>query len=319
MTAGLTSNKSLLRKAELSLDDLLTDGGLLVPEQGSKFIRILIKRARLMPWVDAQTMRSPKKELNKLRFAGRVLRPGQPGVALTEAERSKPDLGRVTLDSKLFKAEVRLNNEVLEDSIERGNLKNTVMQEFSKAVSRDIEDIMINGDTASPETFYNTLDGVLKQAVSNIVIAGGVNLNKETLRDMIKARPSEFLVDKTKMKYLTSVDAEIDYRDSLSNRATATGDRALGSGTGEVKVGYSGIDVEQIPLFPETLGADTDETEVLFLDPKNIALGFQRQIRLEVDKDISAGELIMVMTMRWDVKYVEETAVVRATGIKVGS
>jgi hypothetical protein len=70
-------------------------------------------------------------------------------------------------------------------------------------------------------------------------------------------------------------------------------------------------------LFPENLGGGTDETVVLFCDPKNITFGIQRSIRLETDKDISAGEIIMVMSTRWDVKYAHEPAVVKATGVKV--
>jgi hypothetical protein len=120
------------------------------------------------------------------------------------------------------------------------------------------------------------------------------------------------------MRYLTSIDAEIDYRDSLSNRATAEGDRALGSSaTSEATVAYAGTAVESIPVMPEDLGSGSDETVVLFLDPKNITVGIQRDLRLETDKDISAGELIVVLSTRFDVKYAHEPAVVKATGVTV--
>ena len=53
------------------------------------------------------------------------------------------------LDAKLFKAEVRLNNEVLEDSIERGQLRQTIMQLMAEAIARELgADITVNYRTA---------------------------------------------------------------------------------------------------------------------------------------------------------------------------
>lgn len=318
---GLTDNRSILQKADLALSDLLNDGGLLVPEQAQNFLRILIRKSAIMGMATVEPMRSPEKEINKIRFASRVLRAGQTGQALSEADRAKPDLSKVTLQSKLFKAEVRLNNEVLEDSIERGNLRNTVMQLMTQAVSRDMEDQLINGDTTATDPFFAQFDGILKQATSNIVNAGSVKLNKSILRDLQRALPTEFLVNKLDMRYMTSVDADIDYRDTLADRATPGGDRALGAmANSEAVVGYTGVPVVPVPLFPgdrADVPTSPGLTNVLFCDPKNIHVGVHREIRLETDKDISAGEVIMVITMRYDVKYAEELAVAKATNVLV--
>jgi HK97 family phage major capsid protein len=320
MPAGLTDNRTILQKADLALSDLQTDGGLLVDEQSQRFMRILILRSVIMGMSTVEPMRSPRKEIDKIRFASRVLRAGQSGVALGLDERSKPDTSKVTLDAKLFKAEVRLNNETLEDSIEQGNLRNTVMQELAKAVSRDMEDVLINGDTTSPSAFYAQFDGILRQATSNIVDASNQRLTKSVLRDLQKALPNEFLVNKRDMKYLTSVDAEIDYRDTLADRATAMGDIALGAQANrEAQVGYTGIGVVGVPLFPENLGGGNNTTNCLFLDPKNIYVGIHREIRMETDKDITSGEVIIVVTLRFDVKYAEETAVAKATNVLVAA
>ncbi len=321
MPVGLTDNRSILQKADLSLNDLLTDGGLLVPEQAQRFLRILIRKSVIMGMSTVEPMRSPEKQINKIRFAQRILRAGQPGVALSQAQRSKPDLSQTVLNSKLFKAEVRLNNEVLEDSIERGNLRNTVMQLMTQAVSRDMEDQLINGDVASPDPFFASFDGILKQATSNIVNAGGVKLNKAILRDLQKVMPTEFLVNKLDMRYLTSVDADIDYRDTLADRMTPGGDRALGAmANTEAVVGYTGVPVVPVPLFPgdrTDIPAPPGNTDVIFCDPKNIHVGVHREIRLETDKDISAGEVILVITLRFDVKYAEELAVSKAINVAV--
>jgi hypothetical protein len=63
--------------------------------------------------------------------------------------------------------------------------------------------------------------------------------------------PGEYLRDKKQMVFLCSVDADLDYRNTLAERATGGGDRFLEEDT---PVLYSGVPVQPIPLFPENLG-----------------------------------------------------------------
>jgi hypothetical protein len=128
LSAGLLDNRTILQKADLALADLTAGGGLLQPAQAQKFIRILINEAVILKQATVVPMRSPKQILEKIRFANRILRSGSEAVALAAADRAVPNLSKVELDAQLFKAEVRLNNEVLEDSIERGQLRQTIMQ-----------------------------------------------------------------------------------------------------------------------------------------------------------------------------------------------
>jgi HK97 family phage major capsid protein len=310
------NNMTLLQKADLALSDLTSGGGILQPAQAQKFLRILIDESKLLRFSTVVPMKAQKQEVDKIRFGSRILRAGSEGVALSQADRSKPDTSKVELDSKLFKAEVRLTNETLEDNIEREQLRQTIMQLMAEAISRDVDEVIVQGDTASADAFLAQLNGILKQATSNIVDAGVTNLAKTILRDMIKAMPKPFLRNKETLRFMTSVDAEIDYRDSLAGRETQVGDDALVKAT---KALYNGIAIEEIPLFPETLGVGTNETNVILTDPKNINVGFWREIRFETDKDVSAGVVIIVATLRMDVKYAEETAVVKATKVKVTS
>ena len=307
-------NRTILEKADLALADLTAGGGLLQPAQAQKFIRILIQESVVLKMSTVVPMRSPKQLIEKIRFGGRILRAGTESAALAVGDRVKPDLGSVELDAQLFKAEVRLNNEVLEDSIERGALRQTIMQLMGESISRDMDEVIVQGDTASGDAFLAKLDGILKQATSNLVDAAGATTNKSIFRDMLKAMPSEFLRNRKQLRYMTSVDSEIDYRDSLAERATMVGDKFLEQ---DAPVAYSGIPVVDVPLFPENLGGLNDSTNVVLTDPKNVNVGIWRNIRLETDKDISEGVLIIVATMRFDVKFAEETAVVKAINVKV--
>lgn len=311
----VTSNRSILEKADLALGDLTTDGGVLQPAQAQRFIRILIDKSVVMGMSTVTPMKSPKQLIEKIRFGSRILRAGAEATALPAGDRSKPDLSKVELDAKLFKAEVRLSDEVLEDSIERDQLKNTVMQLMSESIARDMDEVIVQGDTASADNYLAQFDGMLKSATSNVVAGGSVAINKGMFKNMLKTMPSEFLRNKPAMRYLTSVDAKIDYADAVSDRATALGDSALEQ---DRACQYSGVPIMDVPLFPENLGGGTDETNIILTDPKNINIGIWRRIKIDTDKLVSEGVLLVVATMRFDFKYQEETAVVKATGVKVG-
>jgi hypothetical protein len=307
-------NKTVLEKADLALAELTTRGGLLLPAQAQKFMRLLIKQSALMQLATVVPMASPKQQLSKIKFGSRVLRPGQEATALPAAQRSAPDQSLVELDAKLFKAEVQLSDEVLEDSIERGELRQTIMEMMAEAISRDMEDLVVNGDTTSTDMFLATMNGVLRQATSHVVDAAGAPLSKDLLRDLLKSVPSEYLRDKSQMRFLTSVDADLDYRNALAERATAVGDRFL---EGESPVLYSGVPLQPIPLFPENLGTTNDRTSVLLCNPKNIHVGIWRNIRVESDRDVSAGVLKIVATLRFDVKYADEAGVAKAINVQL--
>lgn len=309
----MEDNKSLIEKADLALADL-TSGGELLPAQAKNFIRLLIKESTIMKQAMVRPMGSKKQRIDKIRFGSRILRAGQEATALSRNDRAKPDLSQVELDAKLFKAEVHLDDEVLEDNIEQGNLRQTVMELMGEAVARDMEEVLVSGDTASADPFLAQFDGIIKAASSNVVAAGGVTLTKSVLKAMIKSMPQEYIRNKKRLRFFTSIDAETDYRDTLSERATTVGDKYLSD---DAPVVYSGIPLADVPMFPENLGGGSDETVALLTDPKNMVVGIWRKIRIETDRDISAGVLKIVATMRFDFKYVEETAVVKATGITV--
>lgn len=313
-TTAVTDNRSILQKADLALTDLSSGGGLLLPAQAQTFMRIMTKASRLMGLVTVVPMKSPIQRIDKIRFAGRILHAGFEATELSAADRAKPEFGQVELNAKLFKGEVRLSNEVLEDSIERGELKNTIMQLMAEGAARDIEEVVIGGDLASTDNFLGQFDGVLKQATSHVVDAAVTTTNKNIFRDMMKSMPQEFRRDMSKLKFLTSSNSEIDYRDYLAERGTSLGDKSLEQAA---DIAWSGVDIVPIPLMPENLGVSNNCTNMLLLDPKNINVGIWRNIRVETDKLVTAGVVVVVVTLRADVKYAHEPAVVKAINVKV--
>ena len=312
----MIQNESLINKADAALADLTSDGGMLQPAQAQKFLRVLIDEAVLLKMATVTPMKSPKQLIEKIKFGSRILRAGSENEALPAADRAKPSLGKVELDAQLFKAEVRLNNEVVEDSIERGQLKQTIMQLMAEQIAVDIDEILVQGDTTSTDPFLAKFDGLFAQVTSNRYDHTAGSTNRSLFKHMLKTMPHPFVRNKKALRFLTSISSEIDYRDALGDRATVVGDRMVQE---DAPTMYAGIPVVSVPLFPENIGTGSYCTNSILIDPKNITVGIWRDIRVETDKLISEGVLLIVATLRFDMKLAHEPASVKGYNVRVNS
>lgn len=303
-----SENRTLLRKAEIAVADF-TVGGLLQPAQTDKFIRLAIKQPVLLQRVTVTPMRAMKEERDKMRFANRVLRAGQEGTALPQAAWAKPNLGMVTLDAQLFKAEMRVTDEALEDQIERGVFRDTLVEELSKAIGRDMEYVCLRGDTGSADPVLAKLNGILRQITSFTTDCISGKLQKTILRDMYRTMPDEF-AENPALEYFTNRQARLDYKDSLADRATPLGDTMVQT---MGRVTWSDFPINSVPEFPVD---GSSNTQIVLGDPRAIYLGFYRQVKIKIAEDISAGVIIVVASVRFDVKVAEELMFVRGYNLK---
>ena len=197
----MATNAELIRKADLALLDLSNNGGLLVDEQANRFVRKLIKEPTIIRDVRTVEMRSPQMQINKIQFASRILRPASQAAigsrALSAGDRSEPTTSQVLLTTFEVQAEVDLPYEVLEDNIERigslgqdsdggagsplgGGLRDTIVDLIAERAALDLEELALNGDTDSADTYLAQNDGYLKEIETNGNIAdhGGVKIAK---------------------------------------------------------------------------------------------------------------------------------------------
>lgn len=308
-----------IQKADMALGDLAS-GGRLSTQQFADFFRIPIKESILMKYVRVQPMDAPVAEIDKISAPTQVMHGATSGQALTLSQRSKPGFDKVTLTSKLLRGAIPIPDEVLEDQIERDRLMSTVRDLVSRAVGADMEKLMIQGDTTSSNDLLNVTDGIVVLASSNVAAIGGAYLGKTQLEQIDLKLPDEYRTTADKMVFLTSYRAGIYYRSSIASRQTQKGDEVLVEGLGQVGgtpsyALFNGVPVMPVPLFPTALGVGTNETVVLYLNPKSIVFGVQRDIKFETQRDPSSGSTIIHITTRVDTKFEHEPMVVKGTGI----
>jgi len=298
------AHDEILSKAKLSLTDLAS-GGVLNDGQAKKFWIRAIKQSKLLQMATTRPMKGPNDVIDKLKFGSRIMHRLGSGQALSEAQRSKPTTSKTTLPSDEFVIEVRLPYAVLEDNIEQKSLTSTVQGMMLEAMKRDMEEVLIEGNTGSSDNDLAGFDGLLAQITTNTVNAGGNALSQTYLESALRVMPQQYLRDKSKFRFLTSHKAEMGYRADLASRATTLGDRLL---TEDIGVGYQGVPIEAVPMMPEDLTATY--TACVLMDPKNFIVGMWRNIMFEMGKDISAREVIMVYSVRFGCILAEEDATV---------
>jgi hypothetical protein len=265
-------------------------------------------------------MTAPQRQINKIGFGSRILKAATSATALSSGDRSKPTTSQVLLSTKEVIAEIRLPYDVIEDNIERGNInaaganashqpvqggfKDTIVAMIAERAALDLEELALLGDTGSGDAYLALVNGFIKQATTNVVSAGGAVINRTLLKNGMKAMPDKYLRNRVALNHYFSVDNETEYRETVAQRETTVGDAAIN--TNAPLFAY-GVPVVPVALMPAASG--------LFTHPKNFIFGIQRDISVEVDKDISARVFIIVLTARVDFKYEEEEAVVKYTNI----
>lgn len=317
-------NEELIRKADMSLSDLASNGGLLQPEEAATFIRTLLVQPTILAQSRRVIMRSPKRNINKIGFGSRILRPASQGAigsrALDAADRSAPTTSQITLETDEVIAEVDLPYEVIEDNIERGNLnlagpnashrpvsggiKDTIIALIAERCALDLEELALLGDTGhGSDTYLQLTDGYLKLATANEVAVGGA-VSRAMFKNGVKAMPDQYLRNRNALKHFISHDQETEYRDLMAARETTLGDTSV---TANNPIYAFGSRVEPASLMPEAQG--------LFTNPQNLIFGIQRDVSFEVDKDIRDRVFIIVVTARVAFQIEEVNAVVKYTGI----
>jgi len=311
------TNQELVNKADIALGDL-SIAGRLNPEQTDRFVQTLIDQPTLLSAVRHVSMNSPEMFINKIGFGARIMRPAMEAAALADADRVKPDLGRVQLTTTEYIAEVHIPYDVLEDNIEGGNinvplqtgaggLHNTLTDLMAARAALDMEELAILGDTNNPtDNYLSTTNGYLKLATANVVNSNAP-FDKNAVISAIKTLPTKYLRNRLQMQNFVSIDNETNARDMYASRGGALGDANL---QGNLPIQLFGTQVTPVALMPGNQG--------LFTNPDNLIFGIQRNIMMEYDKDIRARVFIIVLTFRVGFAIEEVNAMVKYTGF-VGS
>jgi HK97 family phage major capsid protein len=319
----------LLRKADLTIQNLLDDGGALPYEMASQFLRKIMDEVSMFQQVRQITMGRNEMRIPTIASAGRMLRAarnmysavenadstgldagyGAPNRGLSKAERARVQTGIITLKTDELIAVMYLTFELLEDIIEGGQIEGTdfqalVLDIMAEQIALDLENKLVLGDTSSTDDLLALQNGILKFATSNIVNQNDAPINHLLFAEMIKSLPERYRSRLARYKFFVNSNVEIDYRAQVAQRQTNLGDATL--------VGNAPINVLGVPMV--RVGAMPTDTIVL-TDPSNIMFGVQRRFRLATETDEENRLVKIIVTMRVGQGVEQEDMMVKAINV----
>ena len=312
----MTTANENLRRADVTLAQLASNGGLLSPEQTSTFFDLVVDEPTILNQIRRVDMATSEQRINKIGLGGRLLHGasqtggqednGTNGRYLAKNKRAAPTTSQIVMNTREVIAEMRIPYEVLEDNIEGQNYEQHMMRLMAQRGALDLEELCLFGDkTIDPavDDFLCLQDGFIKRATAHQVDNAAAGPDDDMITQALLAMPQQYLRYLPQMRAWISQANKIKFQASRIKRNTALGDASV---VGNLNLISQGLQIEPAP----SLAADGSGTKGLITFPQNLIIGFQRQITLEYDKDIRSREYIIVLTMRIALQVEDSNALV---------
>lgn len=269
-------------------------GGLLNPEQSNKFIDYMFDATTLVQECRTIRMKSEVQDIDKLSVGKRLVRVAT--EATDTGENAGATFTKVSLTTVKLRLDWELSTESLEDNIEGEALEDHIARLMANAFGNDLEDIAINGDTASSDLSLKAFDGWYKRALAtaHVIDAGGAALDLSLFNKALKAMPRVYMAKRGDLRFYTGSNAIQDY---LFNFVQLGADPWAGPQSDQVKTGPVrtegaagftagrpfGVLLKEVPLFVEDAagtysGASGSHTHLELTFPQNRLLGIKREV-----------------------------------------
>jgi hypothetical protein len=271
-------------------------GGLLNPEQSARFLDYMFDATVIGKVARTVRMRADTTEIDRIGVGERLM------TVASEADNTAVNaavtFSKISLTTKKLRLDWELSTESLEDNIEGADLEDHIARLMATQAGNDIEDLVLNGDSAA-SGLMSAFDGIVKKAKANghVVDAAGDSITRAIFNSALKALPRKYKQRRTDLRFLAGSNLIQDYlystsqlgqygsanpQDIASSVIRGT-DPVLGGPAGFVAPFAFGIPIVEVPLLPETqtgthTGASGSHGDVHLTFPNNVVIGIKRDV-----------------------------------------
>lgn len=307
------SSGEVERHIRTTIADITSGGGEMQDEKADKFIQVMQDSTPFMQAIRLVPMKSKKKTLPRISFPGPIL-VGGPGEETEVADVDQQDAGfdDVVLDTVILKGKTSLSDEAIEDNIEEENLETVLMEGFAKRCGIDTEHLSLNGDVLlTGDKLLKMTDGFFKRATAHVVNAAGSAITSALWSQAHRSIPLRHRqAAQGQYRWFTSDHTAQAWKDQLSTRATALGDRLVVSD--EIPSATGGTVTPVANIIP--VGSPLRNRAILTA-PKNLIVGIWKQLKIEPYRDAPKGRWVFFFRMRLGFAIEEPDAVAVITGL----
>ena len=286
-------------------EDMSLHAGLLDRKQYNQFVRDMETNQTILRDAGFQRMTTPEEVTSGARILGMVLQDGYDTEGNTNPDLTPANIGfgHDILNAKKLKALTFIEDDDLEDNIERESFQTTQLSMMADRMGTDTEIIAVFGDSeleigendATPKVL-KTMDGWVKRstnplesselAQSNSDIA--FNVHENTIESMfdaiIRAIPTNIRQSPLMQEFRIYAPFEVvdSYRNLLISRETGLGDNAL---TGQAPLVYKKYPIVYSPVLDSVEGRGIDDTlTTMGAFPSLLKWGVYKDIKVEPER-----------------------------------
>ncbi len=258
----MKSNRKVIKEAALTTGGVTS--GLLRPEQARKFIQQTFDATPLRPLVRHEIRTAKTGEIDKIGIASRLLRKKIENA--DDNYRAKPNFAKIEYATTAMRLPWEITEETLRENIEGQALEGIITGLMTTQLGIDMEDLCINGNTATPETdedydFLKVNDGWLKQLLAGAHVEDRTGKSSGAMRldvyyDALKVLPNKY--NNGKLRWLMSPHRRQEWERYILNQAVTAG----GIITDKRVENPIAIPVIEVPNMPDE--------NIILTDPKNL-------------------------------------------------
>lgn len=287
----LDPNK-LMSKAIINETNL--PNSILNRQQANRFLDLVTDYSVLLKQVRHIKVDHPKGEVNKLDL-GSIVTEG--ASSTSSASTRTPSESVVNYDMIKYRSAFDLATDFMEDNIEGKNVRDTLLDMFTKRIALDTEMAAIEGDdsltTGDAQSDENNLlgvnDGYLAiiaagLSASQKLNAAGTASSNKMFYDMMRKIPNRYRHLKSMYRWVAPSSIYDKWSYDINQKSTVGGDAAR---EGRLVYRPYGIDLIDVPLMPEDLTYGTNisnATKMLLTPPQNLLFFMQRDVTIEWDR-----------------------------------
>ena len=270
-------------------------GGLLNPEQSSRFLDYMFDATVIGKVARTVRMRADTTEIDRIGVGERLMTVA--AQADDTSANAAVTFSKISLTTKKLRLDWELSTESLEDNIEGADLEDHIARLMATQAGNDIEDVVLNG-TGTGTDLMSAFQGVVAKAkATGRVIDNGVatGISRATFNAALKAMPRKYKQRRTDLRFLSGSNLIQDYLYNTSGNiqnvnpqdiasSIIRGDVAPVSGPAGYVAPYAfGIPIVEVPLLNETqngdyTGASGSHGDVHLTFPNNVVIGIKRDV-----------------------------------------